>query len=238
MTFIFPRAHLSGLTISMAGSSPSFSVSAGQAADSSNSAIVNLPAALSKTAAIWAAGSGGGLDTGTIAVNTWYHAFLIASADGSLADIVVSTSLTSPVLPVGYALFRRIGAMRTDGSGNWIKFQQLGDEFIWDAGVLDFNSSGVASRALYALTVPPGVRVSSQVVIFVNGASPGSATSVACPDIVGPGGSQVIQNSSSQGLAALTVRTNTSQQIAITQGAAGPLSIWTLGWTDRRGKDD
>lgn len=61
------RNYIAGLTLSTAGSSTTISIAAGQAADSTNTALMNLAAAISKTTSAWAAGTGnGGLDTGTI----------------------------------------------------------------------------------------------------------------------------------------------------------------------------
>lgn len=62
-----PRSFLAGLGMSTPGASTTLTVAAGQAADSTNSVLITLPSAISKTTAAWAVGSGnGGLDTGTI----------------------------------------------------------------------------------------------------------------------------------------------------------------------------
>lgn len=54
-----------------------------------------------------------GLDTGTIAANTWYYVWMCAGSSG--VGAVLSTSVTGPTLPAGYDLYqRRIGAVRTD----------------------------------------------------------------------------------------------------------------------------
>jgi hypothetical protein len=140
MTFIFPRGWLSGLILSTAGGSNTFGVTAGQCADSTNAAIMNVAGAASKTTAAWAAGSGNGaLDTGSIAASTWYHVFAISDAVGINTDILISTSPTAPSLPPGFPLFRRIGAMLTDGSNHWVQFFQFGDQFLWFTAPNDFR---------------------------------------------------------------------------------------------------
>jgi hypothetical protein len=70
--------HLFGLTLSTAASSSSFSIAAGECADSTGAELLTLSSALTKTTGAWSAGSGNGaLDTGTIANSESYHVFLI-----------------------------------------------------------------------------------------------------------------------------------------------------------------
>lgn len=71
-----------------------------------------------------------GLDTGTIAVNTWYSVYLIY--DNTLAQptsciISAQQKITNigtaiPVLPFGYSHYRRIGWVLTDSSANLIPY--------------------------------------------------------------------------------------------------------------------
>jgi hypothetical protein len=83
-----PRSYLSGLTLSAAGGTGTFGVAAGQAADSTNAAILNLGSAMSKTTAAWAAGTGNGsLDTGAISASAWYAVFLIGQLSGPVATL-------------------------------------------------------------------------------------------------------------------------------------------------------
>ncbi|AXH77666.1 MAG: putative tail protein [Caudoviricetes sp.] len=55
------------------------------------------------------------------------------------ANVMISTSSTAPVLPFGYDMFRRIGAVSTNGSSQFRKFVQTGygaNRTMWyDAGV-------------------------------------------------------------------------------------------------------
>lgn len=52
------------------------------------------------------------LDTGTIAIDTWYAIWGIAKPDGTTAGLA-STSATSPTMPSGYTYKSRIGWVRT-----------------------------------------------------------------------------------------------------------------------------
>jgi hypothetical protein len=126
--------------------------------------------ALSKTTSAWSAGNGNGaLDAGGIAINTWYNVYLVKRIDTQVVDVLISLSANAPTLPANYSLARRIGSMKTNGSAQWIKFLQNGDEFLWDPTILDVN--GVAmSTAVQAptLSVPPGVSVTALVQVALN----------------------------------------------------------------------
>lgn len=76
-------------------------------------------------------GTNGGvdaLDTGTIAVNTWYFIWVIAqTAVGGTVACLASTSSTSPTMPSGYTYKARIGAVQTiNGSATLYGTWQLG----------------------------------------------------------------------------------------------------------------
>lgn len=68
-----------------------------------------------------------GLDTGVPANNNWYAVFVITNAAASLVASLYSLSATAPTLPAGYTLFRRVGWVRRNGSGNFVKFKTVGD---------------------------------------------------------------------------------------------------------------
>lgn len=66
------------------------------------------------------------LDTGTIAVSTWYAIHVIAKADGT-TKCIASTSATSPTLPADYTFTARVGWVRTiAGSATLYGTWQLG----------------------------------------------------------------------------------------------------------------
>jgi hypothetical protein len=66
-----------------------------------------------------------GLDTGSRANSTWYNIFLISN--GSTTAGLASLSATAPTLPSGYIYFMRVGQMRTDSSGNFLRTKQVGN---------------------------------------------------------------------------------------------------------------
>lgn len=62
--------------------------------------------------------------------------------------MLFSLSATAPTMPGFYLLSRRIGSIKTDGSGNWTKFVQDGDTFTWDVPVTDVNASNPGTSAV------------------------------------------------------------------------------------------
>lgn len=233
---------LYGLTLSAAGSTATFGVAAGATSG------MTLSSAYTKTAGAWTLGSGNGaLDTGVIANSTWYHVFLIQRSDTGVVDILISTSFASPTMPASYDRKRRIGSMKTDGSAQWVKFTQIGDDFIWSTAVQDFNgaltSSGVAQDL--TLTVPPGLNVKARLrgewgngtanaILLVDSKSSG-ATVANSPTgngtVASPGGGTF-------NWFVVDVLTDTSAKIKLICTDNGPTAVITThGWIDRRGRD-
>jgi hypothetical protein len=95
----------------------------------------------------------GGLDNGTLAASTFYAVHAIGDSTGNNAgSAIISTSLTAPVLPGGYDMFRRIGFIKTDGASHVLPFRQEGlstDRWMWwDAAIATGVTSG--SSATFA----------------------------------------------------------------------------------------
>jgi hypothetical protein len=234
---------LFGLALSTAGSSASFGVSAGFAADSTNVNLMKLPSAYTKLNTSWAVGSGNGsLDTGSIGLNTWYHVHQIKRLDTGLVDILTSLSATAPTLPANYTVFRRVGSLRTDGSGNWLLFSQFGDEFLWGLGssINDINTAVLgATPTLFTLRVPTGVKVWAKLRID----SIASSVLVSSPDegnlvFNTPVAGQTTNSGTSVASLTLDIRTNISAQIqAVGPGSGQTLQATAYGWIDRRGRD-
>lgn len=231
--------YISGLTLSTAGSSGTMSIAAGVANDSTNTVLMNLASAISKTTASWAVGTGnGGLDTGAIAINTWYHFYEIERVDTAVVDVVFSTNATTPTLPTNYTIYRRIGSGRTNASSQWIAFSQLGNEFIWKTNVNDIAAGTATSLtgALFTMTVPTGVQV---IAIFTAQAQgTGTFMLVSSPDQNNdaasvtdfnmiPGATMVTQ---------FRIRTDTSARARQrTDVGSSTYAIVTYGWVDLRG---
>lgn len=246
--------YISGLTLSTAGSSATFSVSVGVAADSTNADLMKLASAFTKTTSAWAVGTGNGaLDTGSIAILTWYHVFLMERPDTGVIDICVSVTLagctTGGSIPAAYTLFRRIGSMRTNGASQWTLFTQNGDEFIWSVPVNDVSVSNQSTTAvLRPLTVAPGLKVNAMIRGFVSNASTAVSVLISSPDeassaVNTPSGNRSATNASAGtsggGAFTINVRTDTSGQIRTNAVAASTtINVATYGWIDLRGKNN
>lgn len=67
-----------------------------------------------------------GLDTGVEAVSTWYHLWVIYNPTTFVAGGLLSLSSSAPTLPSGFTHKSYVGAVRNDGSGNFVRFSQRG----------------------------------------------------------------------------------------------------------------
>jgi len=142
------QGNLFGLQLAAAGGTGTFSITAGAAADSTASVMMQLTSAFSKTTGAWSAGSAqGALDTGSIAVTSWYYVHVIKNITSGISDILFSLSATAPTLPSGYGYFRRIGCMKTDASSHWVQFTQNGDEFLYAAPVQETVGAAIPTTA-------------------------------------------------------------------------------------------
>lgn len=238
-----PR-YLAGLELSTAGSSATFSVTSGAAVDGTS--LMVLSSAISKTTGAWTVGSGNGsLDTGTIANSTWYHVWLIKRPDTGVVDVLTSLSASAPTMPTNYTLKRRIGSMKTNGSAQWIKFYQIGDEFLWDVPVNDYSAVATPAGLLALASIPTGVSVLARMNLLLASTTAGANVLLHSP-LTGnqtqgsPSGNvtiwtQVITlNIGGQA----SIMTDTSAQIRASSNGAGTITfvITTHGWNDRRGK--
>lgn len=246
--FIAPMSgHIFGLTMSTAGSSATMSIAAGEAADSTAAILMTLAASISKTTSAWAVGSGnGGIDTGAVANNTWYHFHLIRRPDTGVVDVLFSLSATAPTLPANYTQFRRIGSGRTNGSAQWVRFFQTGDRYLWDnLGTLDFNGTSSTTAALVTLSVPTGVKVLALMNVQDTNAGAGTAHYISDPDVsdvapsisAWPLGTVGAPTNGAAGRGQAECTTNTSAQVRQRNTRSdSTISIATIGWVDARGR--
>lgn len=247
-----PRGLISGIIMSTAGSSATLTVAPGQASDSTNAVLMNLLAATAKTTAAWAVGSAvGGLDTGSIANNTFYHWYVIRRPDTGVVDVIYSLSASAPTLPANYTQYRRIGAAKTNGSAQWNKFVQIGDKFFWDTPINEANGlSNSSTAANITINVPTGIKV--EALLTVASAASGNSTSAIAiydisltdPTVANTGAFSSITTSATNATGTTitgtecSAVTNTSAQVRVRGNGAGTYYINTRGWIDSRGKND
>jgi hypothetical protein len=247
-----PRGHIAGLTMSTAGASTTMTIAAGECADSTNVVMLKLAAAISKTTAAWAVGTGNGaLDTGVIAANTTYHWYAIGRSDTGVMDAVCSLSASAPSLPANYTWYRRIGSRNTNGSSQWTKFIQNGEHVMLTTPVQDVSTGtpGSAALSVTLASLPGGVPVEAilNLGIIDTASTDAMYVSALSQDDVAPIGTGApgfsvrshVANTS--GWAEKRVWSDTNKSIrARVQTGAGTCTIRfvTLGWIDHRGRFD
>lgn len=206
---------------------------------STNIKITNT-ALIKRLDATFTAGTNqGGLDTGTKAISTWYYCFAISKADGT-ADFLFSTSATAPTMPTGYINKRRIGSIKTDGSGNIKGFIQVGNSFIWKTPVLDF--SGTVTTTSQLVTVSSPISIKSKLNINTSIATAGStAVLITSPDTTDSAVSgslaplATVGFGTSGGQQNIEVYTNISSQIRLVAISTTSFYLSVISYEDLRG---
>jgi hypothetical protein len=229
----------------------SMSISAGQAADSTNAAYITC------AGYSWAASNGNAINgtdaaSSTLGNNTTYHMFLCSGGSGT--GTFCSASLT-PTFPTGYATYsRRIFSFKTNSSGSPIPYTAIecegGATINWlTTQVLDISATPTTSRTAYTVTVPGGIKVqwlyrisqseevsSNNDVIITSGdetdVAPNSVSGGSAPLSDGLGNTILIESIPRDGV----VTTNTSGQIGIRCSEASNTTLYgvTRGWKDFR----
>lgn len=100
-----------------------------------------------------AANGAGGLDTGSMANNTFYAVYAIGDSYGvNDGSAIISANLTSPLMPQGYDMYFRIGYIKSSGAAAILPFRQDGcglDRWMWyDAPIATDVTNG--SSATFA----------------------------------------------------------------------------------------
>jgi len=174
------RGYLGGCNISASGSTATFTVSAGVAAPANTlSTMMSLFPGVTKTfASVWTPGNNGGaLDTGSTTAATWYHVYVIMNPTSGAVDVLASVSASSPTLPSGYTLYRRIGSVRVTGSTLVWNIQQYGDKFLYPSYIQDYVNGSIGTTVqLINTTVPYGVPIEAEIVVTVATSNTGAGT--------------------------------------------------------------
>jgi hypothetical protein len=203
--------------------------------------------ALSGTINLGGNGAVNALDTGTIAIDTWYFIWAIAKADGTTGGLA-SLSSTAPTMPTGYTFKARIGAVKTIHAtatlyGTW----QLGRRAQYVVGLAQTSTAvsiGTTSGTSYtALTVNGGnVQTSfvpstaSEIFVMLSNANSTSVCGVAPNSSYGIPTSTtnpppIAAGRTSDGCLAsgsIILEAATIQAIA----SAGTATVFCTGWTD------
>lgn len=154
-----PYLDVDGLQLARTGNTAA-TMAPGRARNSTNENDIILLA----LATLNAATNGlNGLDTGSLAASTMYAVYVVGdSTQNNPAGMVLSANLTTPLLPVGYDMFRLIGYLRTDGSTHFLAgyWSGLANErtFVYDvplATAVTAGSSGTYAAVDLTGMVPP-----------------------------------------------------------------------------------
>ena len=123
----YPWHYANGLGISNDATTPHsiLDVAVGDILDSTGTYQISLTAPVKVSSAF---NGFGGLDTGTVADSTVYAVYLVGDpVDLNPTGLMLSKSLTGPLMPFGYSVWSLIGYATTDSSGYFL----LG---YWSAG--------------------------------------------------------------------------------------------------------
>lgn len=103
----------------------------------------------------------GGLDTGSIAANTWYYGYMIYNPTSNTYNSLFSTNSNTPTMPTGYTYSSGvITAFRTDGSNHFLGFTQYGDNWQYTIGNNLSAGQRLASGSAGSTSTPTYVAVS------------------------------------------------------------------------------
>lgn len=247
--YLTPRGYISGLQLSNdTDTDHDILIQPGIAKDDTNAVAMVLSTAITKQIdANWAVGDDqGGLDTGTVANDTWYYVFEIMRSDTGVVDALISASESSPTMPANYDYKRCVGRVKTNGSANIIQFFQRGDWFYWDAPPLDVSVSNLGTtETLYTLSVPPGKKYLADIRYYGIHVSVGTFLDIYDPDRDDQAPSDsasplaIMRTEANASMRSALIGTDTSGRVAGDSSASNTsLRIATVGWLDRRGKDD
>ena len=241
-----PRGYLAGgiLSNNVADATNDIDVAAGICRDDTNSANITIPLVTKRLDAAWVAGTNqGGRDTGAISDGCW-HVFAILNPSTGVADVLLSLSFASPVMPSGFTLKRRIGSViRLSGS---IRQQiAVGDYVHYTTLIYEPNGSAISVGQTYSnnfsLSVPSGLRIVCNIQVVLTTAGGAGVMGIRAMDITN--GMQTIAT------AVAGVQTCTSGSIVsaasnagynahyMTGAGAATFSVVVQGYWDQRGKD-
>lgn len=106
--------------------------------------------------AAWAEGTNaGGLDTGTVAADTFYYLFAIYNPTTQTSDALFSASKTSPTLPSGYTKKKYVGTVYTNGGASIWGFYQAGNMFFYTGNqIIAYAGDGSGPTSKTSIFVP------------------------------------------------------------------------------------
>ncbi|MCP4143236.1 MAG: hypothetical protein GY755_23600 [Chloroflexi bacterium] len=213
-------------------------IAAGSARDSTNAEDIIGTALTKQIDAAWSAGDdAGGMDTGSVTTDTWYHVFAILKDSDDSVDYLFSLSSTSPTMPSGYTYFRLLGSVLTDGSSNLLGFTQVGNHVVWDLWVKDADSTIGTTSTLITMSTPDAYETFAQFNLQTSASntdgvlttSPQKTDETQSTSSYNAYPADVVSNQGNRQSKALL--TDSSGRIRVSASAAAQAyAIWTVGW--------
>lgn len=171
--------YVNGLNLTRASAS-TITAAAGAARDSTNVNDIVLSATATFDGTTVGAN---GMDVAVIVLSTLYKLYVIGDSNG-YNDTALLGSLASsstPTLPAGYDMYRRIGFFLTDGSADILQFWQFGEgqtrAMYYDVGISEL--SGGSSTTYAEVNLATSIPAIATQGIFDISYTPNSATNDA-----------------------------------------------------------
>ncbi|MDR6579959.1 hypothetical protein [Pseudomonas extremaustralis] len=183
------RGAYSNLIVSTTGASATVTITASQIVLQGASGAASTLKSLSTSASTAVSGVGG-LDTGTIAINTWYSVWVIYDPVLGNISALLSLSATSPTISwSGDIRYARVGWILTDGSGNKfpLNMLQAGNRAQWKIGGNVSATRSMASGVQGTPTTPAAF-----IAVGVSSFVPPTAIAISCTIHVQAGTAGVI----------------------------------------------
>ena len=121
-----------------------------------------------------------GLDTGSASAGTWYYIYAIYNLATLTFAGLFSLNQTTPTLPSGYTLYRRVGAVRRNASNVFLNFEQRNQLVVYgtsesaDYRLLSLGVQTAFTTVTLAAAVPPTTTIAT-VNAVLNGSLASSA---------------------------------------------------------------
>jgi hypothetical protein len=237
-----PKGYMHNLQASYA-SATTLSLAAGQCRDSTDS--VNMELAIGVT--INGATNGAlGLDTGSLANNTWYYVLALKDSSNTISDTaMLSASSSSYVIPqsngVTYDAFRVTDYWLTNGSAQFLKGTTVGNGTYrtryWDTAIAVLTSGTATSLTAIDLSsaVPPATGCVAILSVDYTPATAGDkvsfapfgSTATVLPHVTGS-----VAAKANSGIIEVPVALDSGvpKVLYINSAASGDADVWVIGF--------
>ena len=172
----------------------------------------------------------GGINTGSVAADTWYYIYLISDG-GSNVGLTLSTSIGDPAVS-GRDYYGLVGAVKTDASSDFVAFHQYGAEAFLDVMPSD-GTIWNTSAQLITTQAPPNTWARLWTYFSAASIMYGLVTAPEQTDVAaGPSNFDILASASVAAQSKEVVRrVNSSSQVRVRSSATASSSfIGTQGW--------